>query len=235
MRHRLAWFGIAALSAACVAAFALPHVWAAAEEKTTAAVFQGKPLAYWSEQALASQRQEGVETIVQALSLALANRRSQGQSDGPGCPAVARPAGPSGGAGRGARAGRIAGLDRRRRDGRIDGNRQGCGPDPHRDFRARSGRRSHASLAGPGQSRPGCQGRAAGLTESRGQRCGTAARTAGEHHRPDPRRGQGSPPCGRRWRRSPPARPQDCRRQTAAIGPSSAGLGGMRSAPKQAC
>lgn len=71
MGHRLAWFGIAAWSATCVAAFAPPHVSAAAEEQTTAAVFQGKPLAYWSEQALAGQRQEDVETVVQALSRAL--------------------------------------------------------------------------------------------------------------------------------------------------------------------
>jgi len=73
MRERLVWFGSAAWAAICVAGFSLPHVSVAAEAKTTAAVFQGKPLAYWSEQALAGQRQEDVETIVQALSLALAS------------------------------------------------------------------------------------------------------------------------------------------------------------------
>ena len=85
-------------------------------------------------------------------------RRSEGQSDGLGRPAVARSAGPSGGPGPGPRAGRIAGLDRRRGDGRADGHRQGCGPDPRADVRARAGRRANASLVGLGQSRPGGQG-----------------------------------------------------------------------------
>jgi len=73
MKYRLAWTCLAAVAAICSAASGLPPVSEAVENAASTAVFQGKPLVYWTAQALADPPTESAEAIVAALTMALAS------------------------------------------------------------------------------------------------------------------------------------------------------------------
>ena len=73
MTSRLIRTFVAAVAALC-AAWSVPlSMLPAAEPASAAAVFHGKSLAYWSEQALAEQPEAGLESIIKALTAALAS------------------------------------------------------------------------------------------------------------------------------------------------------------------